>query len=118
MAIYCATCGAKVGVTGPCSTCKKRDVLLAAAAAAMGRKGGKARSERKTRAVRANAADSWIAARLTVAERDAIRWALGVYLAAGDGDHEVAPFETQRRADAETALAKLQVTRKEPPHDD
>ena len=25
MAIYCAKCGTKVGVIGPCPTCKKRE---------------------------------------------------------------------------------------------
>jgi len=25
MAIYCAKCGTRVGVTGPCPTCKKQE---------------------------------------------------------------------------------------------
>ena len=84
-------------------------------AAAMGRKGGRAKSEAKTRAVRQNIADAWIAKRLTVPERDAIRWALGEYLASEE-EYET-DFALQRRDAAERALAKMQ-PRKEPPHDD
>ena len=80
----------------------------------MGRKGGKASSPAKTRAVRQNIADAWIAKRLTAPERDAIRWSLGAYLAS---THTYTDFDDARRAAAETALAKLQ-PREEPPHDD
>lgn len=74
---------------------------LERAATALGRKGGRAKSEAKTRAVRQNIADAWIAKRLTAPERESIRAALAVYLT----DLELDP---QKRVDAESALAKLQ----------
>lgn len=92
-----------------------RKTELERAATALGRKGGRAKSEAKTRAVRQNITDAWVAKRLTVPERDAIRWALGAYLVSVE--LEAKDFDTQRRADAESALAKMQ-PRKEPPHDD
>mgnify|MGYP001617847442 CR=1 FL=1 len=86
-----------------------RKTELQRAATALGRKGGRATSEAKTRAVRQNIADAWVAKRLTVPERDAIRWALGEYLASTP--EYPTDFELQRRAAAESALAKMQPRR-------
>ena len=86
-----------------------RKTELQRAATAMGRKGGKASSPAKTRAVRQNITDAWIAKRLTAEERAVIRWALEGYLDSDQPSQSPnTEFDQNRRADAETALAKLQ----------